>query len=237
MLPLTLPLALWIMIATTKNRQKILTLTVGMVVGFLPNAIFDYLVFGNPLLPPNLAGSVSDTMPLLSITNLLSKLWFYLGSPSSSIFLFTPVVLYGILGILSLKKSNPWLMRLLTIIPTLQLLHISSMETIGGFQYGPRYLLPTLACVTIGIAVWLAAKHRTLSWTIFGILLAYSVGVALIGAVQTVMYPMPGPYAPIVLLRQIIAGNMPEFRMFWIGMILSLLGSLSLYLHRLNTHK
>ncbi len=223
MLPLTLPLALLIMGAMDKRIKNLFVLGGGMIIGFLPNAIFNWINFGNPLLPPNLAGQVSDTMPLLSLTNFLTKLWFYLGSPSSAIIWFAPVLLFGVMGIWQMKKDW-WLNRLLTVVPLLQLLHISSMETIGGFQYGPRYLLPTFACLILGIAIWLTQKHSRPARVWFVASVVYSISVAALGAVQTVMYPMPGPFAPVVFIRQIAQGELPFFRLFIPGLVLTLSG-------------
>lgn len=236
MLPLTLPVSLVILVAWERNWKKLWSLGFGLLAGYIPNALFNWINFGNPLLPPNLAGQVSDTMPLLSLTNFTSKLWFYLGSPSSAIIYFAPVLLYGVIGIWQMKK-NEWLKRLLTIVPLLQLLHISTMETIGGFQYGPRYLLPTFSCLVVGIAVWLTKKHTQVTKYGFVIAVVYSITVAAIGAIQTVMYPMPGPYAPLVLGAQIIRGEMPIFRMLIPGLILTMLGAYGLYKSRLLTQK
>ncbi len=232
MLPLTLPLSFLILIAWEKNLDKLWTVGFGLVAGYIPNALFNWINFGNPLLPPNLAGQVSDTMPLLSLTNFTSKLWFYLGSPSSAIIYFAPVLLYGVIGIWQMKKHD-WLKRVLTLIPFLQIVHISSMGTIGGFQYGPRYLLPSFTCLVLGIAVWLTKKHTPVTKYGFVIAVIYSIIVAAIGALQTVMYPMPGPYAPVVLGAQIIRGEMPIFRMLIPGLILTIFGAYGLYKSRL----
>jgi len=229
MLPLTLPLVLWGIVAWGKNRQKILLFTLAMIVGLIPTMLFNGLVFGNPLLPPNLAGHVSDTMPLLSITNFVTKLWFYLGSPTTALIFFSPVMFFGILGIASIPRQELWLKRFLAGIPMMQLIHVASMETFGGYQYGPRYLLPVLSCLAIGVAIWAAKKHTKGMWWMFALAVMYSVSVAMMGAIQTVMYQIPGPFAPFVFLRQVMDGNLPVFRMLPVGFTLALAGALLFY--------
>lgn len=236
MLPLTLPLAFLLMTLGRKKVREVVTLLSGMILGFLPTMIFNGLVFGNPLLPPNLAGQVSDTMPLLSVTNFLSKLWFYLGAPTTSLLVFSPVLLFGIAGIWQLGQKELWLKKLLVLIPLLQLLHISSMETFGGYQYGPRYLLPILGCLSIGIALWISVRHRPWTMVLFAALTCYSILVAGLGAIQTVMYPMPGPYAPLAFLTQMSLGKFPVFRLWPLGFGLFLPGSYLLY-RQYNKHK
>ncbi|MFZ2199766.1 MAG: hypothetical protein WAV40_03180 [Microgenomates group bacterium] len=232
MLPLTLPIVLWGMTIAAKDLKKIVNLTLGMIVGVLPTSIFNGLVFGNPFLPPNLAGKVSDTMPLISLPNLLSKLWFYLGSPTTSLIVFSPILIFGVIGIWNLRKNDKLLARLLFLIPATQLLHISSMETFGGYQYGPRYLLPTFGCLILGVSVWLKEKHTKLANYLFIVTAIFSVVIAKLGALQTVMYPVPGPYAPIVFFNNIIEWKMPIFRMLYLGIMIFGIGLVTLYVNR-----
>jgi len=188
-------------------------LSLGMILGLLPTLSFNYLIFGKPWLPPNLAGKVADTMPLWSLPNFLDKLWFYLASPTTSLFIFSPILIFGIIGILKAPK-------ILLLIPLFQLAHISLMETFGGYQYGPRYLLTTLPYLSLGIVYWLRKRHNRFLGLIFGLAFTYSVGVAFLGAIRTVMYEVPGPYAPHVFLEQWLYSEGPDFRLFLPGLVL-----------------
>lgn len=237
MLPLTLPLTLFVATIFRRNLQDSLKFGIGMVLGFLPNAIFNLVMFDNPFLPPNLAGKVSDTMPLFLLSNFLSKLDFYLLSPNSALMYFAPICLFGVAGLWLYKAKNPFVAKVLLMIPLMQLLHISSMETIGGYQYGPRYLLPILMPLFVGIGYWLSQKHSKLVTTSFVITAIYSICVALIGAVTTVMYPMPGPFAPIAQLRLILSGDLPIFRMFIPALMLILLSAGISYFGKRATSK
>ncbi len=229
MLPLTLPIVFWMLLIFERNLNKIFNFTIGLITGFMPNMIFNWLTFGNPLLPPNLAGKVSDTIPLLSLPNLMSKLWFYLGSPTTSLFVFSPILFFGVIGIWYLRKNDMWLTKLLFITPIIQLLHISSMETFGGYQYGPRYLLPTFGYLIIGVAVWLSLNPSKISRYVFALTATISVFIAKLGAIQTVMYPMPGPYAPQVFVNNIMSWKIPEFRMLYLGIGILIVGLFTFY--------
>jgi hypothetical protein len=72
---------------------------------------------------------------------------------------------------------------------------------------------------------------------LFGVSLFWSVVVSIIGAIQTVMYPMPGPFAPITLANQILIGKMPEFRMLPFGIILILMGMFAFGINKIQTSK
>lgn len=220
MLPLTLPIVISLVSLRFDRYSHTLWLALGLTLGILPTLAFNYLIFGNPWLPPNIAGQVSDTMPLLSLPNLVEKLWFYLGAPSTSLWAFAPILLFGLLGILSLQ--NRVFKTLLLALPLAQLLHISSMETFGGYQYGPRYLLSVIPYLALGIPVWLTKAHAPIARFVFALCVLYSVGVAALGATQTVMYPVPGPYAPLAFVTQILLGKWPTFRMLRPGFLLIL---------------
>ncbi len=220
MLPLTFPLVLWGATLISRRMLALKKISLGMILGLLPTLSFNYLMFEKPWLPPNLAGKVADTMPLWSLPNFLDKLWFYLVSPTTSLLVFSPILVFGIIGILKVPKTRLWLKQLLLLIPLFQLAHISLMETFGGYQYGPRYLLTTLPYLSLGIVYWLKKEHDRFLGLIFGLAFTYSVGVAFLGAIRTVMYEVPGPYAPHVFLEQWLYSEGPDFRLFLPGLVL-----------------
>lgn len=229
MLPLTLPIVMGLFCWRRDGFRQARWMALGMLSGILPTLGFNYLLFGNPWLPPNLAGRVSDTMPLWSLPNLLAKLWFYLGTPRTAIWSFSPILIFGVAGLLKLPRRLSWLKNLLFSLMLAQLLHVSSMETHGGYQYGPRYLLTVIPFLAIGLSAWV--NKGMIGWWrwVFVALAGYSVVVASLGALQTVMYPMPGPYAPGVFLQQLFGGQRPEWRMFYPGLGLAMAAGAYLY--------
>lgn len=229
MLPLTMPMVMWGITYIEKKTANLKNLTLGMIVGLLPTLIFNQVMFGNPWLPPNLAGKVADTMPLLSLPNFLSKLWFYLGSPTTAWWAFMPVLIFGMIGISRIPKKDKWLKYILCWLPLAQLIHISTMQTFGGYQYGPRYLLTVLPYLSLGIVYWIRQKHAFLPNFLFILAGSYSVIVGALGAVRTVMYEVPGPYAPGVFIYQLLHNEGPQFRMLIPGLILVLISGVWFY--------
>jgi|GEM_PF-1630948 len=235
MLPLTLPLVFWLITLLEKRKKYLLAMSLGMLIGFVPNMIFNYITFNNPLLPPNMAGKVSDTVPLLSLSNLVSKISFYLLDVRTSLFVFSPILIFGVIGIWYMYRNKIWLSKTLILVCLLELLHISSMETFGGYQYGPRYLLPIIGSLIIGAGYWLSINKAKVANLIYYTLAMYSFLVAIVGALQTVMYPIPGKFAPTTLAKQILIGQMPMFRMLPFGILLIMLGALIFCINKIQT--
>ena len=109
------------------------------------------------------------------------------------------------------------------------------METFGGYQYGPRYLLPIIGSLIIGAGYWLSINKTKVANLIYYTLAMYSFLVAIVGALQTVMYPIPGKFAPTTLAKQILIGQMPMFRMLPFGILLIMLGALIFCINKIQT--
>lgn len=221
MLPLPILLATYI--AARKERLRVFW---GLAIGAVPFALFNTIVFGKPWLPPNIAGEVSDTVPLLSLTNFVQKIWFYLGDPNTAFWAFSPILILAIYAIYRNRKSNNSFYFLLTIAPIFQLLYVSTIETYGGHQYGPRYLLPTIPYLGVGIGMWLDEAKKGWWKQLTVILLIYSFAVSLIGSLMTAMYPLDEGYAPFSLVSKVISLDLPVFRVWKYGMVLILIGAL-----------
>ncbi|MEI6690148.1 MAG: hypothetical protein WCL07_00195 [bacterium] len=229
MLPLTLPLGLGILILLITKEVKILIrYGTGVATGLAPSLVFNYLNFGNPLLFPNLAGKIADTMPMWDIANFAAHINFYLTDPKSALWAFSPILLFGIIGYKKLRQTSRMLAYAAVIIPTLQLLHICTQQTFGGYQYGPRYLLPTLPLLSLLAA---SGWEKLGAWArkIFVLLFGYSIFVAAVGAITTAMYPMPNtPFAPFAQLIYIVSNQLPSYRLLPAGILLILIGVLTI---------
>ncbi len=225
---LALPLPFVLLALNRRLRGAIL----GTIVGLLPTLIFNWAVFGRAWLVPNIAGKVSDTVPLLSITNFLEKLWFYLGNPSTAIWAFAPITIFGMIGIIQLKRNDSHLKNTLLLPVLAQIAYVSSIETFGGYQYGPRYLILALPFLIIGVALWLNQKRALVETLLFSLALLYSTLVAGLGAVQSVMVPINEGYEPYKLLLKTISLEIPVMRVWKYGAAMIALGIGTLALER-----
>lgn len=87
-------------------------------------------------------------------TPLMVGLSAFLFSPGKSIFVFAPPALMAIWGLPRLWRQNRGLAVLAGTTPLVMLLFYSTYTQFdGGYSFGPRYLVPSLALLCLGIAV------------------------------------------------------------------------------------
>lgn len=112
-------------------------------------------------------------------------------SRDRGLFLYSPIFLLAILGILAIrKKINLEIAILLGIIGVNLFLYSSWGDPWGGWAYGPRYLIPSMAILSIFIGFWLnETKHKIISKILTFVLFAYSCAIALLGALTTNQVP------------------------------------------------
>ena len=106
------------------------------------------------------------------------------------IFLFSPIFILSIFGMLIVKKIDLKLLTLYLTIAVNLFLYSSFGDPWGGWAYGPRYLIPSMAILSIFVGVWLTnTKHLILSRLVTLILFCYSSFIALLGALTTNQVP------------------------------------------------
>ncbi len=96
-------------------------------------------------------------------TPVTTGLFGFLLSPGKSVFLFAPPILLAIPGVLRLAKRDPGLGILAGGMPVAYLLFfLRYAQWEGGFCIGPRYLVPSIALLCLGLGPLLAeAAPRT----------------------------------------------------------------------------
>jgi len=101
-------------------------------------------------------------------TPVTTGLFGFLLSPGKSVFLFAPPILLAIPGVLRLAKRDPGLGILAGGMPVVYLLFFSRYtQWEGGFCIGPRYLVPSITLLCLGLGPLLAeAGLRTRKFAI-----------------------------------------------------------------------
>lgn len=85
----------------------------------------------------------------------------FLASPGKSIFLFSPPILLAMLGLPRLWRRDAGLAMVAAVAPLVYLLFFATYtQWEGGYCYGPRYLVPALALLGLGIGPALEAASR-----------------------------------------------------------------------------
>lgn len=120
--------------------------------------------------------------------NMLNGFYTQFLSQDRGILFFTPVILFGLAGlVLAYKKLVPVNYSLLVAILAVNLIiYMMWGDPWGGWAFGARYLIPAYAILAIFISIILSLWNRKrLFLVLFYILTVYSVGVNTIGALTS----------------------------------------------------
>lgn len=128
-----------------------------------------------------------------SDTNIPKSFYTLFFSLDRGLLVFSPVMLLGFLGLLKARKAltgNREKYFLMGIIGVNVLLYSSWGDPWGGWAYGPRYLIPSMAALSLFASYWLFSNRgKILPGVIALLLLAYSSAIALLGAVTSNSVP------------------------------------------------
>jgi hypothetical protein len=95
-------------------------------------------------------------------TPLATGLLGFLVSPGKSIFLFSPPILLALLGLPRLWRRDRGLAFVAAAAPIAYLLFFATYtQWEGGYCYGPRYLVPALALLGLGVGPALVGASRS----------------------------------------------------------------------------
>lgn len=122
---------------------------------------------------------------------LLNGFYIHFLSPDRGIIYFTPVILLGILGaFLAHRRKVEMVPLLFAIIGANVLLYSMWGDPWGGWAFGPRYLIPSFAILSLFIAL-LLSFWRKKAWLLLGfvILFNYSTAINTLGAVTSSANP------------------------------------------------
>ncbi len=123
--------------------------------------------------------------------DILNGLYLHFISPDRGIIYFTPVILFGIFGIVILqKRKNEYLPMLLGVVFANVILYSMWGDPWGGWAFGSRYLIPTYSIMAIFIGVALSEiRRKWLFLILFYPVLVYSILVNTLGALTTSANP------------------------------------------------
>ncbi len=125
----------------------------------------------------------------------LNGLYILLLSDERGIFYYSPILLIGLFGLFiglrqHIRKNKNIFLIIFAIILTNIAIYSMFDDPWGGWAFGPRYLLPTIALLstTIGIALQKYKRNRVFLVIVCG-LLFYSVWISSLGALTTSAVP------------------------------------------------
>ncbi len=171
--------ALWIM--TMGERAALL---IGGLLGLAPLLLYNYLSFGNPLLMANVAGNFNDTFWKFDLPNFREKAEFYLRLSVQHM----PLLGLGLVGTLLLPR-HLFREKLAILLASAALLaYLVGIETVGHCQFGPRYLLPLIPLLVLGLNGWWLGRLRGTGYALVLLGLGYGALINLAGALSGGMY-------------------------------------------------
>lgn len=154
-------------------------------------------------LEPQTVSFDKDVIGFFSEESVPRGLYTLLISPDRGLFLFAPLFVVSLFGVAySLRRArNAELFALLGTVAMNVFLYSSWGDPWGGWAYGPRYLIPSMALLTLFIGLWLAnAKRPVLAKVLTLLLFAVSAGIAVLGALTTNAVP---PYHEAIRLENL----------------------------------
>ncbi len=126
----------------------------------------------------------------LDTRDQMGEFYILLVSNQRGWLIYSPVILIGVLGVYYLYKNQKTLA--IVVISTIlsNIILYSLFGGLGGWAFGPRYLIPSAAILSSLIGTVIEKFKRTMLFILaFSILLAYSLGVNMIGAITTTQVP------------------------------------------------
>ena len=128
----------------------------------------------------------------LNTRKQLSEFYILLVSNQRGWIYYSPVVVIGILGLFleykKRQKRNIIIVAVAIVLTTI--VTYSMFGGLGGWAFGPRYLIPATAILSVGIGIAVQRlKRQPLFILLFIVTALYSLGVNVLGAMTTTQVP------------------------------------------------
>ncbi|HVZ12071.1 MAG TPA: hypothetical protein VG965_03495 [Patescibacteria group bacterium] len=133
----------------------------------------------------------TSSFELLSEDRIISGAYELLIAQDKGIFIFSPILLVSLLGIIyALKKTTFEINTLIALAVVNIFFYASFSDPWGGWAYGPRYIIPAMASLSffVGIAIEHFPKKWLMRVLVF-VLFAASSGISLLGSLTTNLVP------------------------------------------------
>jgi len=207
MLPALIVAVVGIYVLATTPFRTALWCGAGFVTGLLPLFAYNGYYFGSPFVPANVAGNFSDTFWSPGWRLAADHLNAYFGTGGISLWKYAPAEVLAFAGLFLLPRR---LRCLLVAAVAVHLVYLMSIPTLGGCEYGPRYLLPLLPLLAPGLAALFDFRPAARPW--IGVLAVYGFFVSAVGALAGTMYCTVGTFAlwpQMAAMRQMTADQFP----------------------------
>jgi hypothetical protein len=182
-----LPAAVLTLFFIASRRWNLLPAFVtGALAGLAPLLIYNAVCFGNPFLMPNFAGNYRETFFHFNLANFSAKLAFY----GRMLTAYVPIFWLGLVGLVLYPRSRRRYQATLGAMLATLAAYILNIDANGTCQYGPRYLLPAMPIMALGLIGFSFLKNalaRQIAAWVVSICLVACVFINLLGAAHGAM--------------------------------------------------
>jgi hypothetical protein len=132
----------------------------GAVAGVAVLLVHNAVLFGGPFTLGYPSTAEGAKLVTRFDTPLLTGLYGFLLSPGKSVFIFAPPILLALFGLRTLWQRNRGVAALAVLFPLIELaFYVTYSQWEGGYCVGPRYLVPALIFLCLGLGPVLAANR------------------------------------------------------------------------------
>ncbi len=137
------------------------------------------------------SSSQKTSVGFFQTRNILNSLYIHFISVDRGMLVYTPVLLFSLVGAVILYRKRPQVTAVLAaVIGANILLYSMWSDPWGGWAFGSRYLIPSYSLLAIFLAITLTKfKKSTFFLVDFYIILIYSLAVNTLGALTTSRIP------------------------------------------------
>lgn len=139
----------------------------------------------------NITSKPSTAVSIFSEQSLMHGLYELFIAPDKGIFFFSPIFIFALWGLIKLRKKFTLEHTIFISIALVNIFMYASFgDPWGGWAFGPRYLIPTMAVLSIFAMIplvqggWIFVKKL---WVMA--LVAYSAAISTVGVVTTNLVP------------------------------------------------
>lgn len=225
---LALMLFLSLYVILHKNLKDIILFLIFLICGLLPSFIFNYVVFGDPLLFPIKLFNFDERSEFYYQFDIPSRLYFYFISPKTSITFFSPITIMGLVGIFLLPSKYSREKATIVSAFLLETINLSTQTYVGWCQYGPRYFLEIFPFVLIGLSSFFT-EHKKFIPFVF-LLGVISIIICTTGSLMGCIYCDTDKNAFLSYVTKIISGELPDFQFAYFGIFMVLVSASLLFL-------
>ncbi len=171
----------------------------------IPTLAVNAAYWGGPFTTVYQASGDPEVVNLMpSWSRLWSRLHFYFTDPTSSMFVYAPVMALGLVGLLALPARHRAIQVTALAGTVVTLLHLMIVGGRGAAQWGPRLVLPFTPLLALGLAWWWGSRNRRV---VLGVVTAVSILFCSAGALGPVVYLKTGKKNGVVAYMPFLVGE------------------------------